>query len=64
MTVASAVSIPAGYEGYMDWARIGMFLLFTTMAISSWSVTWWWHWLGRERSIKVGRILSFFRRGR
>jgi len=64
MTIASAVSIPAGYEGYMDWARIAMFLVFTSFAITSWTVTWWWHWLGKERTLKLAPILDFFRRRR
>jgi len=64
MTIASAVSIPDGYEGYMDWARIAMFMVFTSFAIASWSVTWWWHWLGKERSLKLAPILDFFRRRR
>ncbi|MEZ4339061.1 MAG: AarF/UbiB family protein [Sandaracinaceae bacterium] len=64
MTIASAVSIPAGYEGYMDWARIGMFVVFTSMAIGGWTVTWWWHWLGRGVNLKLTPILNFFRRRR
>lgn len=64
MTIASAVSIPAGYEGYMDWARIAMFMLFTSLAIGGWTVTWWWHWLGRGVTLKLTPILNFFRRGR
>ncbi|MCB9597823.1 MAG: AarF/ABC1/UbiB kinase family protein [Sandaracinaceae bacterium] len=64
MTVASAVSIPAGYDGYMDWARIGMFVLFTCFAIGGWTVTWWWHWLGKGVTLKLTPILNFFRRRR
>ena len=64
MTVASAVSIPDGYEGYMDWARIGMFVIFTSMAIGGWTVTWWWHWLGKGVTLKLTPILNFFRRRR
>ena len=64
MTVSSAVSIPDGYEGYMDWARIGMFVIFTCFAIGAWTITWWWHWLGKERSLKLAPILNFFRRRR
>ena len=64
MSVCSAVAIPNGYESYMDWARIAMFVLFTSLAIGGWTVTWWWHWLGRERSFKVAPILNLFRRRR
>ncbi len=64
MTIASAVSIPAGYEGYMDWARIAMFMLFTSLAIGGWTVTWWWHWLGRGVTLKLTPILNLLRRRR
>ena len=64
MTVSSAVSIPENYEGYMDWARIAMFLLFTSLAIGAWTLSWWWHWLGKGRSLKLAPILNFFRRRR
>lgn len=64
MTVASAVSIPDRYDGYMDWARIGMFVIFTSFAFGGWTVTWWWHWLGRGLTLKLTPILNFFRRRR
>ncbi len=64
MSICAAVALPDGYEGYMDWARIAFFVLFTTLAIGGWTVTWWWHWLGRGRSFRVTPLLSFFRRRR
>ncbi len=64
MSICAAVSLPDGYEGYMDWARIAFFLLFTTLAIGGWTVTWWWHWLGRGRSIRLTPLLKLFRRTR
>lgn len=64
MTISAAASLPNGYEGYMDWARLGIFGLFTVLAIGGWTVTWWWHWLGRERSFKVTPLINFFRRRR
>lgn len=64
MSVSAAVSLPAGYAGYMDWARIALFFLFTTLAIGGWTVTWWWHWLGRGRSIRLTPLLRLFRRTR
>ncbi|MGE0789815.1 MAG: ABC1 kinase family protein [Sandaracinaceae bacterium] len=64
MSVCAALSLPDGYEGYMDWARIGLFVFFTALAIGGWTVTWWWHWLGRERSFRLAPILNFFRRRR
>lgn len=64
MTVSAAVSMPDGYESYMDWVRIAFFLLFTTLAIGGWTVTWWWHWLGRGRSIRLAPLLNFIRRNR
>ena len=64
MTVASAISIPENYEGYMDWARIGMFALFTGLAIGAWTLSWWWHWLGKGRTLRLTPILNFFRRRR
>lgn len=64
MSLCAAIALPAGYEGYMDWARIAIFLAFTTLAIGGWTVTWWWHWLGRRRSIRLTPLLKLFRRGR
>ncbi len=64
MSVCAAVSLPDGYEGYMDWARIALFMLFTTLAIGGWTVTWWWHWLGRGRSLRLAPLLKLFRRSR
>lgn len=64
MSICAAVSIPNGYAGPMDWARIAMFALFTSLAIGGWTVTWWWHWLGRDRSFKLAPLLNLFRRRR
>ncbi len=64
MSVCAAVIVPDGYEGYMDWVRIAFFVLFTTLAIGGWTVTWWWHWLGRGRSFRVTPLLKLFRRNR
>lgn len=61
MSICAAVSIPQGYEGYMDWTRIAFFMLFTTLAIGGWTVTWWWHWLGRVRTFKLAPIVNLFR---
>ncbi len=64
MTVSAAMSLPADYQGYMDWARLAIFGLFTSLAIGGWTVTWWWHWLGRERTFSIAPFLNFFRRRR
>lgn len=64
MSICSAVAIPNGYDSYMDWARIAMFVLFTSLAIGGWTVSWWWHWLGRERTFKVTPLLNLFWRRR
>lgn len=64
MSICSAMVVPEGYEEYMDWARIALFVMFTTLAIGGWTVTWWWHWLGRGRTLKLSPLLKLFRRGR
>ena len=64
MTISAAVTIPASYESYMDWARITMFVIFTAFAIGGWTVTWWWHWLGRDRAFKVAPLINLLRRRR
>lgn len=64
MTVSAAMSLPDGWRDYMDWARIAIFFLFTCLAIGGWTVTWWWHWLGRGTSFKVTPLLRLFRRRR
>lgn len=64
MSICAAVAIPEGYEGYMDWVRIAFFVLFTSLAIGGWTVTWWWHWLGRGRTLRLTPLLKLFRRGR
>jgi hypothetical protein len=48
----------------MDWIRIAFSLLFTTLAIGGWTDTWWWHWLGRARSIRLAPLLKLIRRSR
>jgi ubiquinone biosynthesis protein len=64
MTVSAAVTLPTDYDRAMDWVHIAFFLLFTTLAIGGWTVTWWWHWLGRGRSLRLSPVLNFFRRAR
>lgn len=64
MTIGAAVSLPEGYEGYMAWVRLGLFALFTSLAIGGWTVTWWWHWLGRGRTLRLAPLLKLFRRNR
>jgi ubiquinone biosynthesis protein len=64
MTISAAVMMPNTYEHPMDWVRIAIFLLFTTLAIGGWTVTWWWHWLGRGRSLRLAPIVKLFRRSR
>ena len=62
MTISAAVSLPDGYEGFMDWARIAFFFLFASLAIGGWTVTWWWHWLGRDFKFRITPLLNLFRR--
>lgn len=64
MSICAAVVVPDGYAQPMDWARIALFVLFTMLAVGGWTVTWFWHWLGRERSIRLTPLLKLFRRGR
>ena len=64
MSVASALSLPTGYATYVDKIRIAFFALTLTSAFAGWTVTWWWHWLGRGVQLRLSPFLSFFRRGR
>ena len=64
MTISAAVSIPEGYRDPMDWVRIGFFFLFTSLAIGGWTVTWWWHWLGRDLRLRVTPLVNLLRRRR
>jgi ubiquinone biosynthesis protein len=64
MSICAAVCLPDEYDGAMDWVRILFFLLFTTLAIGGWTVTWWWHWLGRVRTLRVSPLLRLLRRQR
>jgi ubiquinone biosynthesis protein len=64
MSICAAVALPAEYDGPMDWVRMLFFLLFTTLAVGGWTVTWWWHWLGRVRTFRVTPLLRLFRRPR
>jgi hypothetical protein len=46
----------------MDWARMGFGFLFTCLAIGGWTVTWWWHFLGRDFKLRLTPLLNLFRR--
>ena len=62
MTVAGAVALPAGHEAPMDWVRIALSVVLFGSATVGWTVTWWWHWLGRDWSLRLTPLLRFFRR--
>jgi ubiquinone biosynthesis protein len=64
MSICAAVIMPAEYENPVSWFRFLLFMMFTALAIGGWTVTWWWHWLGRVRTFRVTPLLKFFRRGR
>ncbi|MGF1466119.1 MAG: ABC1 kinase family protein [Sandaracinaceae bacterium] len=63
-TIAGAVALPGDYREPMDWVRIGISVALFTLAAGGWTVTWWWHWLGRQRSLRLTPLLRLFRRGR
>ncbi|MFK7984627.1 MAG: ABC1 kinase family protein [Sandaracinaceae bacterium] len=64
MTISATLALPTDYRNPMDWVHIAFFLLFTCFAIGGWTLTWWWHWLGRDFKFRVTPILNLFRRRR
>jgi ubiquinone biosynthesis protein len=64
MTVAAAMALPAGYSEPMEQVRIALAVLLGLLAAGGWTVTWWWHWLGRQRTLRLTPLLRLFRRGR
>jgi ubiquinone biosynthesis protein len=62
MTIASALALPTGYASYADKFRIAFFLVTLGSATAGWTVTWWWHWLGRGVHLRLSPFLDFFRR--
>ena len=64
MSICTAVILPADYREPMDWVRIFFFFCFGALSIGGWTVTWWWHWLGRGVNLRLAPLLKFFRRSR
>lgn len=46
-----------------NWLHITAFALCATSALGGWTACWWWHWLGKDRALRLTPILQFFRRG-
>ncbi len=64
MSICAAIMVPDSYLAPLDWVKIGLFFVAFTCAIGGWTVTWWWHWLGRGVNLRLTPIYRFFRRGR
>jgi ubiquinone biosynthesis protein len=63
MSVCAAIMVPDGWERVFDWIKIALFFVAFTAAIAGWTVTWWWHWLGRGIRLRLTPVFRFFRRG-
>lgn len=63
MSLCAALSLPTGYASYGDWLRIAFFVIALAAAATGWTLTWWWHWLGRGQRVRLEPFLRFFRRG-
>jgi ubiquinone biosynthesis protein len=63
MSICAAIMVPGGYEHVFDWIKIALFFVAFTSAIVGWTITWWWHWLGRGIHVRVTPLLRFLRRG-
>lgn len=64
MSVASALSLPTGWATYPEMFRTAFFGLTLTSAVGGWTVTWWWHWLGRGLHLRLSPLLNLVRRRR
>lgn len=64
MSICAAIMVPDRAEHFFDYAKITLFFIAFTAAVSGWIVTWWWHWLGRGINLRLTPILNLFRRGR
>jgi ubiquinone biosynthesis protein len=64
MTIGAGLVVPDGWESPLDYFRMALFCSFFVSAIAGWTVTWWWHWLGRGLSLRLSPILGLFRRRR
>jgi ubiquinone biosynthesis protein len=63
MSICAAIMVPDRAEHAFDFIKIALFFVAFTAAISGWTVTWWWHWLGRGINLRLTPLLRLFRRG-
>lgn len=64
MSICAAIMVPDRWEdAVFDSIKIALFFVAFTAAIAGWTITWWWHWLGRGINLRLTPFLRFFRRG-
>lgn len=64
MSICAAVVVPDSFVHWMAWLKVVLFVTFFASAIAGWFVTWWWHWLGGGRTLRLAPIVNLFRRSR
>lgn len=62
MTISAAVVVPDDWSRPMQWLKIALFATFSTLAIAGWTATWWWHFLGQGKRLRLAPLIKFFRR--
>jgi ubiquinone biosynthesis protein len=63
MSICAAIMVPDRWvDPFFDTIKVVLFFLAFTAAIAGWTVTWFWHWLGRGMHLRLTPLMRFFRR--
>ena len=59
MTLATAVVLP---DNTAQTLRVLLAVCTALLATGSWTILFWWHWVGRGKPVRLTPLLRFFRR--
>ncbi len=61
MSVCTALLLPDDPTRALGVPWLSLFCL--TMAVSCWTILWWWHFVGMGKPVRVSPLIKFFKRG-
>ena len=64
MSVCSAMVVPSELSTWVGWSRLILSVLLGSSALAGWTVTFWWHWLGRGVNLRLTPLFKLLRRVR
>jgi len=62
MTISAAVVVPDDWTRPMQWLKVALFVGFSTFALAGWTATWWWHFIGQGKRLRLAPLIQLFRR--